>query len=147
MNKENLKTLSSGLRLVKEKDFTMRDLRMTREGKRVFYMSRSKCGSVGCALGWAPTIPTLEPVHEDFRQIPHSSRGELSFTKYSKRIFDLSDAEWDWCFSCGWTYYDDTPTGAADRIDYLLDNGVPEDFSAGSSWGNFSKFVDIYTED
>ena len=36
---------------------------------------------------------------------------------------------WDWLFSGRWQVYDDTPLGAAARIEYFLENGVPDEFT------------------
>ena len=36
--------------------------------------------------------------------------------------------EWDWCFSSRWADIDNTPTGAALRIEWLLNHGLPKDW-------------------
>jgi hypothetical protein len=73
-----------------------------------------ECGSVGCAVGHGPYagIPKL--------------LGER-WSEYSDRVFGLLAIEkWEWCFSDFWKRSDNTPQGAAKRILYLLDNGLPD---------------------
>lgn len=74
------------------------------------------CNSVGCALGWSPDIVTP------------ALKGE-SYYGYGLRVFGMSqfNAEWHWCFHASWERADNTPEGAAKRILYMLDNGVPPD--------------------
>lgn len=73
----------------------------------------TECGTIGCAIGHGPNA--------GFPKNP----GE-SWFDYSQRTFG-GDA-WSWCFSKMWTSYDDTPTGAADRIEYLLEHKHPGEF-------------------
>jgi len=79
------------------------------------------CGSVGCAIGHGPYagIPKLD--------------GE-SWIVYWQRVFmspehfDCSDDgtdPWSWCFSEEWASIDNTAAGAAKRIYWLLDHGLP----------------------
>lgn len=42
--------------------------------------------------------------------------------------FDTYNKFHAWMFSIHWTESDDTPTGAADRIIYLLTNGLPKNW-------------------
>jgi len=76
------------------------------------------CGAVGCAVGHGPYAGIEKLPGEDW-----------SF--YSDRVFGLDDiefeAEWEWCFCSRWSERDDTPQGAAKRILWLLDKGLPED--------------------
>ena len=37
-------------------------------------------------------------------------------------------AEWQWLFCAPWTKIDNTPEGAALRIEWLLKNGLPENW-------------------
>uniref|UniRef100_A0AAU8HZ25 Uncharacterized protein n=1 Tax=Rhizobium phage IG49 TaxID=3129228 RepID=A0AAU8HZ25_9CAUD len=74
------------------------------------------CGTVGCALGFAP-----------FAGIPFDE-GD-SWPSYSKRFTTIDNPEYkisgdfiyEWCFSCDWEYIDNTALGAARRIDDLLE--------------------------
>ncbi len=75
-----------------------------------------KCGSVGCAIGHGP--------HAGIPKV----RG-VTWETYSVNVFGLEYVSkmWNWCFSCEWDTYDNTPDGAASRIEWLLD-GKPIDF-------------------
>lgn len=115
MNKENLKLLRDYLRRpVLQAHFDMRQF----DDDRVDELVRTTCGTVGCALGHATYAVTPKRKGEDWDD-------------YSKRalgIEELSD-EWLWCFSDQWADVDNTPTGAAARIDYLLEHGeLPGDW-------------------
>lgn len=48
--------------------------------------------------------------------------------EYSWRAFTLNDSEWGWCFGEGWVAADNTVHGAAARIEWMLEHGVPEDW-------------------
>lgn len=87
-------------------------------------MNKTDCGSCGCAIGHGP-----------YAGIPKNP-GER-WTDYSQRAFgpsvnlDCGDEpadNWLWCFDSAWFDVDNTPSGAAKRILWLLDNGLPEDW-------------------
>lgn len=75
------------------------------------------CGTAACALGHAPSI---------FR-VPKDCN---SWWNLAEELFGLEDGsyEWAWCFSGEWVDVDNTHTGAAKRILWLLDRGLPEDW-------------------
>lgn len=80
---------------------------------------RTDCGSVGCAIGHGPHAGIPKLCDEDW-------------DRYARRAFGdaTSNAGWDWCFSPNWKIYDNTPQGAADRIDWMMTHGgVPKDFN------------------
>lgn len=70
------------------------------------------CGTVACAVGHGPLADM--PIRKD----------EMWYD-YSERVFGLQDdsTEWGWCFSGVWENVDNTPHGAALRIDWLLSGG------------------------
>jgi hypothetical protein len=73
------------------------------------------CGTVGCALGHATYCVAPKGINEDWDD-------------YGNRLFDLlGDDEWEWLFDADWCEVDNTPEGAAVRIDILLESGVPDD--------------------
>jgi len=76
------------------------------------------CGTAACALGHTPSI---------FR-IPEDCRSWWGLAEHLFGIDDDSE-EWDWCFSGDWAHVDNTHYGAAKRIMWLLDKGLPEDWS------------------
>jgi hypothetical protein len=71
------------------------------------------CGTSACALGHAPSIFRVPKDCVDW--------GDLA-----EHLFGLGGDEWDWCFDGGWVDVDNTHTGAAKRILWLLDKGLPE---------------------
>ena len=82
------------------------------KGKRVV-----NCGTVGCAAGHGPSFGIKV------------KKGE-SWAGYVERVFtDGDDKIYRWCFHQLWADCDNTPQGAALRILYMLDYGIPEDFS------------------
>lgn len=73
------------------------------------------CGSVGCAVGHGP-----------YAGIPW--KGETNWPTYSdNNLVDSDNYLWGFLFSSDWEDYDNTPEGAADRIDFVLDNLTMED--------------------
>jgi hypothetical protein len=82
------------------------------------YWGHDECGSVGCAVGHGP-LAGIE------------RREREQWVKYACRAFRADGADfmvWHWCFDGFWWTFDNTPDGAADRIDYMLANGIPDDF-------------------
>ena len=95
--------------------------------------NRHICSTAGCALGWAPAImlPSThrkylrsEEVYESINKLYHII-GEKYFG-----IEPFHDSEiWDYLFSYSWSRIDNTPQGAAARILYFLDHGIPNLFN------------------
>ena len=129
MNRENLQKLATFLaygELPKEVQFTM-----ARFADNSHIGNGTTCGSVGCAIGFAPFA--------GFQK--HS--GE-TWTRYSWRLFVEDSKEWAWCFDEAWEDVDNTPIGAAQRIQYLLDNGLPELWE--HSFESEDECVHLYTD-
>lgn len=80
----------------------------------------NSCGSVGCAVGHGPYVSGLEAIAED------------SWAGYIMRVFgvDGEGIEYGWLFSGNWTYTDNTALGAALRIRYMLEHGIPDNFDS-----------------
>jgi len=80
---------------------------------------RTTCGTIGCAVGHGP-----------YAGIP--KRADEIWVQYAGRVFGIAphikEDEWEWCFSDKWAGIDNTPKGAAQRIMWLLDKGLPEDW-------------------
>ncbi|MDH7796400.1 MULTISPECIES: hypothetical protein [unclassified Beijerinckia] len=77
-----------------------------------------ECGTVACAAGHGPAAG-IEPIKKD-----------ESWTTYVRRHFGLSlfSDEGMWLFSGSWERSDNTPEGAARRIYWLLDEGLPSNW-------------------
>lgn len=76
------------------------------------------CGSVGCAVGHGP--------YAGIDKMPEEVWGQ-----YTQRVFGflgegLHDYRWYWCFGAEWAPVDNTPYGAATRILWLLEKGLPD---------------------
>jgi len=83
-------------------------------------MTRTNCGTCGCALGHGP-----------YAGIPKRS-GE-TWHQYAHRAFVLLDEHgtwdcWNWCFSPLWSGNDNTAKGAAKRILWMLKHGIPHNY-------------------
>lgn len=78
---------------------------------------RTDCGTSGCAVGWAPYFGIKKKWDE-------------SWMDFSRRAFiPMRDiVQWEWCFSGDWYYVDNSREGAAKRIIYMLQYGVPVDW-------------------
>ena len=80
-------------------------------------IDQTDCGSIGCVVGHGPYAGIRKRKNE-------------SFFDYSERKFGLplEGDEWNWCFSAIWHITDNTPTGAAARIERLLTKGLPRNW-------------------
>lgn len=77
------------------------------------------CGTAGCAAGHGP-----------YAGIPKNE--DESWEDYIIRVFGIGkelDYYYSWCFQGEWIGLDNTPEGAAKRILWLLDNGLPDNAS------------------
>lgn len=87
------------------------------DSDKIIASASHKCGSAGCAVGWAPAagIPFVE--------------GD-TWGKYQERELISANSDYDfseWCFGSFWVARDNTPRGAAKRIIWLLTgNDIPE---------------------
>ena len=84
-----------------------------------FALPNGTCGSVGCVVGHA-TI-SISPANEN-----------EEWWEYSFRVFGIhhvkNSHEWQWLFGPEWSDTDNSPEGAADRIEWLLDKELPGDW-------------------
>ena len=98
--------------------FDMKQIALDDHGYRVRSVCDvHDCGTVMCSLGYAALgFPRIARVHNNW-------------SEFCRDVFgiDSRDIEWDFLFSAKWTGIDNTITGAADRIIYVLKHGVPED--------------------
>lgn len=98
------------------------------------------CGTVACALGWAPSI--LPPRHHETWE-QYTDRLLLTSVDITTTVtvpdalfeddrpsvsgYSIYELAWTWLFAGTWARRDDTPHGAAARIRYMLEHGVPSD--------------------
>lgn len=108
INRKNLQKLTSFLahgELPKEVEF---DMGCYTDGDE----RSTTCGSAGCAIGFAPFAGIRKFTSEQFG--PYADRTLIHYGMAARL----------WCFSPSWVGVDDTPKGAAKRIQYFLDNGI-----------------------
>jgi len=134
--KANLLKLAEHLRGLDREKFNMnyfyeyyddlQDRRVTLKPDQLEYQDDPHpCGTVACAVGCGPAagIPVVE------------SDGDC-WEMYSSRVFVqrvvgvnpphrfLAECTWAFLFSGSWARFDNTPTGAAERIQFVLENGL-----------------------
>lgn len=73
------------------------------------------CGTAACAVGHGPAAGFKPNGHENW-------------CEYSERVFirDNDSDAWDWCFAGSWSDTDNTVHGAAKRILWMLQHGLPK---------------------
>lgn len=135
MNKDNLLKLAKFLDTLDQEQFHMKYLRAekydhSRLGIKLISLfpqdigkDINTCNSIGCTLGWAVSIPEFKLERGDFS---NTSPFPLLWNEYCYRIFDISPETivWDFLFSEEWEHIDNTPTGAASRIRYVLEGDI-----------------------
>jgi len=119
MKRENLQLMADHLKTnVIPENFHMNQYRGDDDFKNPV------CGSVGCTVGTCSVLD-VENVIENFTD----SDGVIDFLDWSVDFTGLLgveyECEWEWCFGSTWATTDNTPTGAALRIEWLLNNGLP----------------------
>ena len=137
-NIKNLILLMHGLRRPLVAEFDM-GLYVSEGGGRE--VNAHTCGAAACAIGWSRELVT--PMTEG--EMSKSIHGEMY---YAQRVYGVSTGHgidtvgmgldqslhtarwgaWSWMFGPSWKNWDNTPTGAADRIEYFLVRGVPEGY-------------------
>jgi hypothetical protein len=109
----NLTKLAAYLRTlpVDYPDFAMEDY--VRGGYSSGPAHVPECGTAACAAGHGPSAG-IAPF-----------KGE-NWADYSSRAFAGPIEAWSWCFDSAWARVDNTAHGAAARIEWMLEHGVPE---------------------
>ena len=119
MNIENLERMAAHIETIPQELFDMQDYRRDEDDKY-----SQECNSVGCAIGHC-TILNKEP-------LPKYANGKIYFALWGWRFTRFSpwSTEWRWCFSSDWSIdgRDNTPTGCAKRIRWLIKNGIPNNW-------------------
>lgn len=79
------------------------------------------CGTAACAVGHGP-MAGVDPGDE-------TDWFEYSYCAFIEEGKSLSSRAWQWCFGGAWSRSDNTVHGAAKRILWLLDSGLPSNAS------------------
>lgn len=118
LHRNRLMKLANLLDMVPKKSFDMRTYRTGSYGDH-----HVPCGTAGCAVGWAPSIMTERQLGS---VLDHD--GEISFPKVSERHLgiNIDSFLWSFLFSAYWSKVDNTAKGAAARIRYFLNHGLPD---------------------
>lgn len=124
----NLSKLADVLDTVDDSGFDMVHFSVDSNGcKRGVSAPDPECATVACAAGHLPLVVE-----------PHTSEStEDEWEGYVNRVTGVdvvSDIAgdldgWDWLFITNWCRVDNTAKGAAQRIRYMLNKGIPNDAS------------------
>jgi hypothetical protein len=81
------------------------------------------CGTIACAVGHGPTAGI-------------ENKGWRKWGEYTQGAFgiDTFSGDFQFLFSSDWSHYDNTPQGAANRIYYALQHGIPTAASHNGPW-------------
>ena len=109
LNKENLLEAEKFVRAIPGRLF---DMELYREDES----NSVECKSVGCALGHLTALfPEL---------VPYTGDGEIMFWEIPFNFFGMEDDKAiNYCFASEWDKIDNTQTGCADRIRFVMDYG------------------------
>ncbi len=121
MNRENLANMAEYIKTVPPGFVDMIRFRETNVRDILAKVEQThKCNTIGCIIGHC-TILDLE------ENLPRHWNGDIDFTVWSKQFTGLmpSSDEWKYLFGANWSTVDNTPEGAAKRIYYFLEHGLP----------------------
>ena len=107
------------------------------------------CISSACAVGHFAILLGLECGQEG---VIDDEGLEIGWDTFSEEYIGIpqygeQSVIWDWLFSCRWSVLDDTPLGAAARIDRFLERGVPSKFSTSPAFDFSLDFDDVSKEE
>jgi len=140
MNRANLLRMAKYIAEVPQEKFNMFDFRT---GDK----STIECNSVGCVIGHCTVLENLEEL-EKFRTLGPKNI-DFDFDSWSAVFTGLPSNEdkWGWCFGYSWVYSDNTPKGAAQRIVYLVNHGLPTNWERQMKGLDTLCYTDIKIED
>jgi|GEM_PF-2087571 hypothetical protein len=92
--------------------FTQEDIKLVRDPNEM-----TTCGTVGCSAGHGPYAGIPKKKSETWFGYVHANFG-----------FHYSSNIGQWCFSCDWALRDNSPYGAALRLKWFLEKGLPNDY-------------------
>jgi hypothetical protein len=103
-------------------DFAMNDFVLDSSGKKGIAHVAS-CGTAACAVGHGPKAGIKPKSGESWHAYSYRTLIPIMFGD------DVDDDAWAWCFSGIWAHVDNTVHGAAARIEWMLEHGVPKNGS------------------
>lgn len=124
----NLRILAKYLREnVSDKQFDMENYRADSDLDRInTFDNLRSCGTVGCAMGWAPYAFNMSD--EEFNERVSRLSGTSFYEFWSRLASDLfmkdepyfSDSSvWHYLFDGEWSDYDNTRSGAIERLELV----------------------------
>lgn len=125
---------------VSDKQFNMEHFRSDTYGEYADFISFGNCGTVGCALGWAPfALTEAEPstrvnLRKEFlgmfSDVWVSGNRSADYDKMALELFGIpyNSLAWGYLFSAEWAHrvHDGSREGFAERVAIYLEN--PEMF-------------------
>lgn len=128
-HRTNLAILARRIRKIPQEMFTMEHFR-TPSGKASQPENRTReCTVPGCVLGHAPAFfPKKSLPRYTFDNASEADPvGTIWFLKFAADTFGLfpGGRDFNWLFWGSWHKVDNTPEGAARRIEWLLEHGTP----------------------
>lgn len=116
-NVANLNRMADYIETIPQEKFDMVDFR------KDDLPTEYECNTVGCIIGHCTIL-------DEMSNMPKYPDGWINFFLWSKQFtgLELNSDFWRWCFSGSWVSVDNTPTGAARRIRYTINNGIPENW-------------------
>lgn len=118
----------------------------------------NECGTIACSIGHYAVMMGWEVASQGARPkdciLPKgegvSPSGYMFWWSFSEKIIGVKKDNyeglvlWRWLFATDWSSVDNTALGAAARIDYYLENGVPKQFSGGNTVSYTIEVVELY---
>lgn len=102
------------------KDYRQFSMNYYNSDENLYAHDELVCDAVACAIGHAPAAG-IRP-----------KRGETWLNYCERTLIGADPANsnlaWQWMFSLDWQRADNTPHGAAARIRWYIEHGVPENF-------------------
>jgi len=122
MNKDNLRKMAEYIRTIPENLFDMQIFRAPGNYKEV------ECNSVGCVIGHCTHLDA-DNVLRNYTRFHDDS---IRFHKWAEDFTEMGmySASFQWCFDSEWADVDNTPEGAARRIEWLIDKGLPKNWQS-----------------
>jgi hypothetical protein len=116
MNRKNLQRMAEYIRSIPQNRF---DMSVFREDDKD---NGHECQSVGCAIGHCTALDT--------RPLPKDLGNSILYNTWLHGFtgIEMYTEEYYWCFGQYWDLTDNTPEGAALRIEWMLKNGVPPNY-------------------
>lgn len=120
VNLENLRLMADHIATVDQRYFNMRYFIRKIDQMEISLIYGGGCGTVGCVIGHCIVLDEsiMKPLSHDFNYYAWSER----FTGISTKTL-----LWTYLFGNKWSYIDNTPIGASNRIRHFIEHGLPKD--------------------